>query len=234
MANQLPRLRYFMFPGRCYAARIAMFNALGKDGWVDERIGQGAFKKLKQQALEDRTNQKLPMDAALLTDNMPQLILPNGSTHCQSHAIARWAARQTGGKFNLYPLDDADSCLLVDETMALVDSVVGLAPKDVDAETRLAKRKAYIAPGTGPLHVAMSILESRLAQSGGPFLLGGGEEHLTIADLYVKKPLTDMILDKQFEGVGPSWLQQFPLLMKHTAAIADHSLVVEYLTKYKN
>lgn len=43
-----------------------------------------------------------------------------------------------------------------------------------------------------------------------------------------------MILDQQFEGVGPDYLEQFPLVLKHTAAVADHALVKEYLQNYKN
>lgn len=228
--NTLPRLRYFMFPGRCYAARVALFNSLGKDGWIDERLGQTQFRKMKEQAAEERKNNKAPI---LLTDNLPQLILADGTTQVtQSHAIARWAARQqrSSKEYMLYPESDLDAALLVDEAMSLVDSMVGFAPKDADKEVRLAKRKAYVGEG-GFLRNGFSILEARLGRSGGPFLLG---TQLSIGDLYLKKPLTDMILDKQFESVDPEYLSDFPLVRAHSDAVAEHPLVQEYLKHYKN
>mmetsp|Transcript_177741 Transcript_177741/g.569880 ORF Transcript_177741/g.569880 Transcript_177741/m.569880 type:complete len:248 (-) Transcript_177741:232-975(-) len=245
----LPVLRYFKFPGRCYAARVAMFNTFGKDGWVDERLLQGQFNKLKIQAAEERKAGKTP---ALATNNLPQLILPDSSRGdgagtiviTQSHAIARWAARQGSGartgskaKYELYPEDDLTAALLVDEAMSLVDGVIGLAPKDEDKEVRLRKREAY-ASDSGTLGLGMRLLEDRLVKAavgtggGGPFLLGA---QLTIADLYLKKPLIDMIIEKQFEGVGPDYVEQkYPLLFQHTKAVAEHPLVVEYLKHYAN
>ena len=210
-----------------------MFNAFGKEGWVDERLGQGAFKRLKEQAKGERLEGKLESHA-VLTNNLPQLLLPNGKVYCQSHAIARWAARQNEGssKCNLYPADDLEKCLLVDEVMALVDSTIALAPKDEDKELRLKNRKDYAAAATGPLHIALSVFERKIQRSeGGPFFLGSD---LSLADLYLKKPLVDMILDKQFEGVEPAYLKQFPLLLEHTKAVEKHDLVKEYLKHYRN
>lgn len=227
----LPRLRYFMFPGRCYAARVALFNSFGKEGWIDERLGQTQFRKLKAQAAEQRKAKDI---SVLATDSLPQLILADGKTQVtQSHAIARWAARQkkpSANAYALYPEEDLDAALLVDEAMSMVDSMVGFAPKDADKEVRMTKRQAYAIEG-GFLHIGFSILESRLRNSGGPFLLG---TQLSIGDLYLKKPLTDMILDKQFEGVSPEYLDQFSAVRAHTDAVAAHPLVKEYLQHYKN
>lgn len=234
MATKVPRLRYFMFPGRCYAARIALFNAFGKDGWLDERIGQSQFKKLKQQAAEERSDSVKKSNPVLLTNNLPQLVLADGlTTVCQSHAIARWAARQqsqTQSQYVLYPEKDLDAALLVDEAMSTVDAMVGFAPKDDEKHIRLAKRQDY-AGENGFLHIGLSMLERRFEKSRGPFLLG---EFLSIGDLYLKKPLTDMILDKQFEGVPPDYLNRFPLIRAHTEAVAEHPLVQDYLKHYKN
>eukprot|EP00933_Yihiella_yeosuensis_P068594 TRINITY_DN74361_c0_g1_i1.p1 TRINITY_DN74361_c0_g1~~TRINITY_DN74361_c0_g1_i1.p1 ORF type:complete len:249 (+),score=39.84 TRINITY_DN74361_c0_g1_i1:76-822(+) len=243
--SNLPRLRYFMFPGRCYAARVALFNTLGKDGWVDERLGQGAFKKLKQQASEQRASFQGKPSTVLLTNNLPQLVLPNGITVGQSHAIARWAARQprkpeNGNSecYELYPCSNSDeslrNALLIDEAMALVDSVVGFAPKDEDKAVRQQKRKDYAYSLDGSLRIGMGVLEHRLAESSseGPFLLG---KELSIGDLYMKKPLADMITDGQFEGVDTDYLDKFfPRIRDHSQAVAQHPLVVEYLKHYKN
>lgn len=236
----LPILRYFMFPGRCYAARVAMFNAFGKEGWVDERLSQSKFRKMKLHAAEARSAKQEPV---LANNNLPQLLLPAEAgagtlTITQSHAIARWAARQPGGEYVLYPETTSSAlvdALLVDEAMALVDGVIGLAPKDADKATRLEKRSAYASAEeetAGPLFLALRQLENRLQTSGGPFLLG---EDLNIADLYVKKPLVDMILDKQFEGVAPDYVaQHFPLLARHTEDVQSHPLLQEYLKHYKS
>jgi len=269
MSSFLPRLRYFQFPGRAYAARIALYNALGKDGWVDERLTQGAFKKLKSQALEDRSLSygAVSTSTQLATNNLPQLILAAGSEFSnsssedlvitQSHAIARWAGRlnQQGdsagddARYRLYP-DDSDllSALLVDETMALVDSMVAFAPKDEDKEVRLQKRIAYSHSETGLLRLGFAHLESRLAAanggssnggaasaSSGAFLLGLGLDKLSVADLYLKKPLTDMIADGQFEAVEKDYVQKhFPRVFDHAQMVAEHPLVKDYGQHYKN
>eukprot|EP00545_Synedropsis_sp_CCMP1620_P005572 CAMPEP_0119016228 /NCGR_PEP_ID=MMETSP1176-20130426/11884_1 /TAXON_ID=265551 /ORGANISM="Synedropsis recta cf, Strain CCMP1620" /LENGTH=253 /DNA_ID=CAMNT_0006969569 /DNA_START=226 /DNA_END=987 /DNA_ORIENTATION=- len=241
-----PTLRYFMFPGRCYAARVALYNAFGKEGWVDERIGWGKYKKLKEE------------ENGLVMGQLPELRVPgnnsigntNGNgfiTVTQSHAIARWAARQnssSSSNYNLYPegTDNANSntllsCLIIDEAMALTDSIIALAPKPdlvPDDDERLQKRKDYSAPNAGYLYKGMKVLENRLLeeQASGPFLLG---HQLSIGDLYIKKPLVDMILDEQFEGVPPDYLEEhFPLLLNLSREVEQHDLVVDYLTQYKN
>ena len=40
-----PTLLYFAFRGRAFASRVALFNALGKDGWKDQRVSLPRFKK---------------------------------------------------------------------------------------------------------------------------------------------------------------------------------------------
>jgi len=223
-----------------------MFNAFGKDGWIDDRIGQGQWKRLKQAAADSRSSGVAgsPEAPCLLTNSLPELTLSDGATRVsQSHAIARWAARQRNvcgraGYFDLYPTDAAlDAALLVDEAMALVDSTVALAPKDADKEERLRRRAEYKS-ATGGLGVAMALFERRLSSSasqsagGGPFLLG---KELSIADLYLKKPLTDMILEGQFEGVEAEWLgANFPKVRAHSDMVAQHPLIGEYLEHYKN
>ena len=262
-AHTLPRLRYFAFPGRCYAARVALFNSLGKAGWIDERIGMIAFRKLKATALKrrqalgtgagaDAANNE--QDPILTSNNLPQLLLPaeyirpmssaSSTVLTQSHAIARFAARMPvlpGSThcpiYTLYPqqssLQDLYEAALIDEAMALVDSVVGLAPKDEDKELRLQKRAAYIEDFTGPLWLALNLLEERLGKKD--FLVGEGSGSLSLADLYLKKPLTDMILEQQFEGVSPEWVRRkFPALIDHSARVQEHALIQEYLTHYRN
>ena len=229
----LPQLVYFAFRGRALACRVALFNSLGKDGWIDERVSLPRFKKAPKPARDpERVN------AEYVTNNLPQLNLPCGSRVTQSHAIARFAAklRPAGGAAlpehhvgNLYP-EDARDALLVDEAIAVVDQILLLTPKDADARTRLRNREAFA--DSGFLRVGMELFEGRLARSGGPFLLGG---RLSIADLYVRAPLCDLFDLNQFEGVDPAtFMDDFPRVRACGEAVLKHPLLESYHQNYKN
>jgi glutathione S-transferase len=114
-----PTLHYFAFRGRAFASRVALFNALGKDGWIDQRVSLPRFQKQQQhqqqqQQQHSNQSQTTPLPPPPLTDyvtkTLPQLDLPAaffndgrskssntaaaGVTKLtQSHAIARYAAK---------------------------------------------------------------------------------------------------------------------------------------------
>lgn len=222
-----PKLVYFAFRGRALAARVALFNSLGKEGWTDERVSLPRFKKAQkaEQLGADRVR------AEYVTTNLPQLNLPCGAKVSQSHAIARYAARlpppadhQNLPHYtpDLYPADPLQA-LLVDEAIAVVDQILLLSPKDADAATRAANRAAYQASGF--LRVGMELLEGRLKDSGGPFLLGS---NLSLADLYVRSPLCDLFELGQFEGVDAGFADQFPRVRACGAAVLTHPLLKAY------
>ena len=227
-----PTLKYFAFRGRALACRVALFNSLGKDGWIDERVSLPRFKKTpKPERLgADRVN------AEYVTNNLPQLNLPCGTNVTQSHAIARFAAKLQPDPSNvpahytpdLYP-KDAREALLVDETVAAIDQILLLTPKDEDKETRLKNREAFATSGF--LRVGMELLEGRLQQSGGPFLLGS---KLTIADLFVRAPLCDLFDLKQFEGVDAAFLDDFPRVQECGVQVLVHPLLKAYHELYKS
>jgi glutathione S-transferase len=240
----IPRLQYFAFRGRALAARVSLFNSLGKDGWVDERVSLPRFKKAQPFPLPaspaDRTK------AEYVTNNLPQIVLPGGLKVTQSHAIARYAtklayapspdthtATQEGDKrpshyVCLYP-DDPVSGLLVDEAVAVIDQILLLTPKDEDPATRAKNREAFHC--TGFLRVGMELLEGRLSDSGGPFLLGS---ELSLADLYIRAPLADLFDLQQFEGVPPAFYDEFPRLQACAAAVSEHPLLKAYHQHYKS
>lgn len=230
MSPQVPTLHYFRFPGRALAARVALFNALGTEGWNDERHSLPRFKKDQQQQLHKDDGEK----GIFVTNNLPQLNLPCGLKVTQSHAIARYAGKLDGQGANapfhvrgLYP-QSAKDALLVDEAVAIVDQILLLTPKDDDKDTRLRKREIYRQ--TGFLRKGLEILEGRIAESGGPFLLG---EQLTVADLYVRSPLCDVFETGQFEGVAAEYLNEFPCVQRCGSAVLEHPLVQAYKKAYK-
>jgi glutathione S-transferase len=233
--SQLPRLQYFSFRGRALAARVALFNALGESGWVDERISLPRFKKAK-------ATFPLPLQSAnrthseYITNNLPQLNLPCGLKVSQSHAIARYAAKLTPSEPNtlshhyvpLYPTDP-EKALLVDEAIAIIDQILLLTPKDEDPATRARNREAFHTSGF--LRVGMELLEGRLADSGGPFLLG---EEVSLADLYIRAPLGDLFDLKQFEGIPEEFYAEFPRVQACAVAVLEHPLLKAYHEHYKS
>jgi glutathione S-transferase len=222
--STVPTLKYFAFRGRALAARIALFNSLGREGWNDERLSLPRFKK------NQKAEQLGParVNAEYITNNLPQLDLPCGTKVSQSHAIARYAARLTPSAPmahhdpELYPTDPTRA-LLVDEAIATVDQILLLTPKEADEAARARSREAYQA--TGFLRVGLELLEGRIASSGGPFLLG---DQITIADLYIRSPLCDLFDLKQFDGVGPDFIEQFPHVQACGAAVLEHPLLAAY------
>lgn len=256
----LPKLQYFAFRGRALASRVALFNALGKDGWVDEKISLPRFKKAQPFPMPDTPLDRIHK-AEYITNNLPQLVLPCGLKVSQSHAIARYAAKlgnipDRGNacdadqpiKLNqhqqpahrvaeLYP-SDPEQALLVDEAIAVIDQILLLTPKDEDEEVRARNRVQFYT--TGFLRVGMELLEARLATTAaasseyapapGPFLLGS---QLSLADLYIRAPLGDLFDLKQFEGVPVEFYDEFPHVQACAAAVLVHPLLKEYRLHYK-
>ena len=233
----LPTLQYFQFRGRALASRVALFNSLGKDGWVDQRVSLPRFKKVPKVMYHDAPVDRV-RTADYITNNLPQLNLECGTKFSQSHAIARYAAKLSWGVPahhlpehhipNLYP-ENAKHALLVDEAVAIVDQILLLTPKDEDAATRAKNRQAYHT--TGFLRVAMELLEGRLEVSGGPYLLG---KDLSIGDLYIRAPLGDLFDLGQFDGVPPEFYESFPNIQKCCSAVPEHPLLKTYHEHYTN
>jgi len=233
----LPTLHYFAFRGRALACRVALFNALGPTGWIDTRV---SLPKFKQEPKPARNPDRLTNGTTYVTNNLPQLNLPDGTKVTQSHAIARYAAKlsSVGSSTtfpeyhvkDLYPTDP-QRALLVDEAISVVDQILLLTPKDPDVEVRAKRRREYHESGF--LRVGMELLEGRLRISAkdGPFILG---DQLTIADLYVRAPLADLFDLKQFDGIPDSFYSDFPHVKKCAASVLDHPLLKAYHTHYKN
>merc|ERR1719408_847815 len=121
-----------------------MFKAFGKDGWIDERIEFKDWPALKPKA---------PLGF------VPTLTLPDGRVISQTDAMARWAAKKCG----LYPTDNDDEALVVDEVCCTVIEALNKTPRSEDADEMKRLREEYAA---GFLTTAVKQLESRV--SPGP------------------------------------------------------------------
>jgi len=225
----LPTLHYFAFRGRALGCRVALFNALGKEGWTDTRVSLPRFKKANKPA---RNPQRIHSE--YVTNNLPQLNLPSGASVTQSHAIARYAAKLRPPQLpdhyvaDLYP-ECPEQALLVDEAIAIVDQILLLTPKDADADVRGKNRDVF--QDSGFLRVGMEVLEGRIVASGGPFLLG---KKLSLADLYIRAPLCDLFDLDQFEGVPAEFLEAFPHVQACGKAVPEHPLLKAYHKNYRS
>lgn len=207
-----PELLYFPFAGRGAAVRLCLTAAFGKDGWEDKELAFDQFgaEKAKITAGEP---------SILKSGSVPQLTLPDGTTVTQSHAMCRWACKSVRNEVTqgLYP-DDPKGALLVDESVAHLDEILLKTPQDPDKEVKKAKRIEFSSKGKY-MHSAMSLVEGRIAESPGPFLLPA----MTMADIYVAG-LVAMILGGDFDYIEPSYMDQFPKLVACKEAVEGSDL----------
>jgi glutathione S-transferase len=78
----------------------------------------------------------------------------------------------------------------------------------------------------------MELLEGRIKQSGGPYLLG---TRLSLADLYIRAPLCDVFANKQFDGLDcHAYLAQFERVQACGEEVLQHPLIKAYHQNYKS
>lgn len=217
-----PVFLYFAASGRAIPARIALFAAFGKDGWIEENWDFTQFKAEKQKLAE-----KSP-DARLVSGSLPQLTTPSGKTFCQSMSIARWAcnmAQQNKVDIkNLYPTHDGDLFFAMDESIGFAMEILDKCPQDPDDEAKKRKREEFSAE-TGFMGKAMAVLEKRMSEYPGDFLLGAEP---CIADFAIYG-LNNMIAANFFDYVPGAYLEKFPCLLKHLDAVKN----CEWMKKYE-
>ena len=203
-----PILTYFDALGRGSVGRVALFKALGKNGWIDDRISGDEFAKLKRE-------KKLPLGS------LPVITLPNGLRVSQSTAISRWA----GKKSTLYP-SNPNQALLVDFILETVNEISANAPVSADKSKLKKDREEYSLRGY--MFKAMTALEKLYKKSNG-----FATNTLTIADLtlYI---LIEMILTNDFTYVPPSYMNKFPNLKKSYMKVKKSKLLESYLKNYSS
>jgi len=220
-----PELLYFAASGRVIPARIALFAAFGKDGWVNETLDFSQFKAEKEKLANGAP------DARLVSGALPQLKLPSGKTFCQSISIARWACiaahHNNVDTKNLYPIQNPDHFITMDEACGFAMEILDKCPHDSDADAKKRKREEYAAD-TGFMGKAMGILEKRMAEYPGEFLLGGDP---CLAD-FVIYGLMIMVNSGNFDYVPAAYLEKFPLLFKHMDAVKNCMWMKQYEEAY--
>jgi glutathione S-transferase len=83
----------------------------------------------------------------------------NGTSYCQSQALARYAAKKSG----YYP-DDPIEALIVDEITDSTNELMWKMPRDNDEEVKKKKREEW---QNGQLTLCANHIESRIQSSGG-------------------------------------------------------------------
>lgn len=219
-----PTFSYFGLPGRGMPCRLPLFTAFGKDGFVDDRWTFDKFGAEKKKFLENPSTSELVNSGSL-----PFITLANGKTITQSIAIARWAARQNKEEIgkDLYPAENVDDCLLIDEVMAVYEEIMLKCPHDKDDEARKAKREEYAEKGF--LRIGCDLIAKRYKEksNSGPFLCGSGKNP-TLADLFVYA-MVYLLETGMFDHVAKDYCDQWPDLVKAARACPESELAKAYL-----
>lgn len=259
-----PTLHYFAFRGRAFASRVALFNALGKDGWIDQRVSLPRFQKQQQQQQQPQNSNQSqtpspPPPTDYVTKTLPQLDLPaaffNNTAAAaatdvikltQSHAIARYAAKL------LPSTHTTNTTTTTTNNTHFVPQLYPTAPADallVDEAIAIVEQILLLTPkDADPIVKAQN--RTQYYQSG--YLRIGMDvlerrlhataaagpfllgPQLTIGDLYLRAPLGDLFDYQQFEGIPASFYHEFPHIQQCAAAVLEHPLVKQYHQHYKN
>jgi len=229
-----PVLLYFPFPGRANPARVALFNSLGQDGWVDDTIDFPTFtaEKAKWQAENDKAvaeGRKADYTGCKLQSDMgyvPQLTIPgagpNGSdlVVTQGVAIAKWCAKQGSKLTTTDPIKD----LLIDEHIELSSEILNKCPHDKDEAVKKSLREAYAA---GPMKKGMRGICYKMDKSG--YCVG---DSLTLADLFLQS-VYHMVRSGMFDYVPSEYIDSFPEIVKHEEVMKNDPIMKAYNEKYK-
>lgn len=205
--DRKPRLMYFNVPGRVAGLRIMMFKIYGKDGWEDRRVEFKDWAEIKP---------TLPLQF------MPVLTLPDGRTLHQADAMYRWAAR----KAELYPADPEEA-LFVDEMISTVFEALAKAPRPSSIVTKEMLPGLWAEFTEGPMKMYFDYMQERIV---GPFV---GGLHLMAADLALYM-LVNYFANGENPYVSTSYLDGWPGIKAHYAAVKAHEMVTAYDAAYAN
>ena len=199
-------LTYFNAPGRAVITRIC----LGAAGIPYTYASVPSWSALLELRGPSGASPACPLGS------LPVLTLPSGAVVTQSGAHYRYAAKKAG----LYPRDDAEAALRIDEVLGICDDVLAKVPQGGEPAAKAAARAAFVAD---KLPIFFNYLTAQLG--AGPFF-GGARADL--ADLAVFA-LTHGIAAGSWDHVdGQAVMAAYPALAAHLAALTAHPLVVAH------
>ena len=196
-------LIYFESPGYAEPTRLCL--EISQVSWKNTTVDWDGFQELKD-------NGELPYGY------LPILKTPQG-TLAESNALMRYAAALAG-------LEPEDLYLRgkVDEILELIQGWrSSFTPTFYieDHDEKIAARKALFAEGA-KIDVGLKYLESLIEASSTGWI--ADTEDMTLAD--VKAFLnTFMMFSGQFDGIDPSMLKPYPMLMKYHDHMANDARV---------
>ena len=199
-------LIYFESPGYAEPTRLCL--EISQVSWKNTTVDWDGFQELKD-------NGELPYGY------LPILKTPQG-TLAESNALMRYAAALAG-------LEPEDLYLRgkVDEILELIQGWrASFTPTFYieDLDEKIKARKALFAVGA-KIDVGLKDLESLIEASSTGWI--ADTEDMTLAD--VKAFLnTFMMFSGQFDGIDPSMLKPYPMLMKYHDHMANDARVKAY------
>jgi glutathione S-transferase len=131
--------------------------------------------------------------------SMPILKI-DGADHCQSMALARYAAKKAG----YYPEDPLEA-LIVDEVMDTCNEIMSKAPRDPDADVMKKMRQDW---QVGQLTQYANFIENKIQASGGKSVV----KTPSVADIAVSA-FVDAISSGTWDYIDADFFNQFPGMM---------------------
>jgi glutathione S-transferase len=140
----------------------------------------------------------------------------DGTMHCQSVALMRYAAKLAG----FYPEDPLEA-LAVDEIVDSVNELMGLAPRSKDPEEYIKLRKEFQET---TMKKFSDFIESIIQRNGGKVVVGKG---VTMADIAVSQTVKS-VESGSWDHVDSTFFSSYPGMMASTEAVGENEKVVAY------
>lgn len=205
-------LIYFNAPGRAETIRICLHIANAQ--WTDTRIEGKNWPTLKA------TSPLGSVPLLKISSDDDDDSSAASFTHCQSIALARYAAKLAG----LYP-DDPIQALYVDEVMETLNEMMSSAPKKADGMSDDDFQKARTDFQSTTMTKVATFLESIIQSNGGGTSVA--KNQASVADLMVQGTV-NMIEMGWWDHIDKDFFMAYPGIRATADTISKHEGVVSY------
>jgi len=203
MLLNINELVYFDLTGRGEAIRI-LLSAAGVD-FKDTRYTFAQWPEIKP---------TIPLG------QLPVLKI-DGKDYVQSIALTRYAGKLAGW----YPSDPL-AALKCDEAAETMSEMMAKIPHAKDPEELKKEREEFQA---GLMTKALSLIESRIQESGGPFVSGPSPSYADVLILVFVKFLKTGF----FDHIDPKVFDKFPSVSAMAIALDENEQVKAYYASVK-